>query len=111
MSLKDRLRLKLKVKTLMYGYNAGQPMAIPIYTVLPYCVIVVMVFSVWDMYRTRAVCTSEGGTIPCTVKAMRQLTCTNRLCKATARLASAPEYSTYCTLPVQHKVPYARCLV
>ena len=23
----------------MYGYNAGQPMAIPIYTVLPYCVI------------------------------------------------------------------------
>ena len=24
---------------LMYGCNAGQPMAIPIYTVLPYCVI------------------------------------------------------------------------
>ena len=24
---------------LMYGYNAGQPMAIPIYTVLTYCVI------------------------------------------------------------------------
>ena len=23
---------------LVYGYNAGQPMAIPIYTVLPYCV-------------------------------------------------------------------------
>ena len=23
----------------MYGYIAGQPMAIPIYTVLPYCVI------------------------------------------------------------------------
>ena len=22
----------------MYGYNAGQPMAIPIYAVLPYCV-------------------------------------------------------------------------
>ena len=22
----------------MYGYNAGPPMAIPIYTVLPYCV-------------------------------------------------------------------------
>ena len=40
--LEDRLRLKLKVKTknvLMYGYNAGPPMAIPIYTVLPYCVI------------------------------------------------------------------------
>ena len=34
--------MKLKVKTenfLMYGYNAGPPMAIPIYTVLPYCVI------------------------------------------------------------------------
>ena len=33
------LKLKLKVKTvniLMYGYNAGPPMAIPIYTVLPY---------------------------------------------------------------------------
>ena len=35
-SLEDRLRLKLKVKT---SYNAGLPMAIPIYTVLPYCVI------------------------------------------------------------------------
>ena len=40
MSLKDRLRLKLKVKTLMYGYNDEPPMAIPIYTVLPYCVII-----------------------------------------------------------------------
>ena len=38
MSFKVRLRLKLKVKTLMCGYNAGPPMAIPIYTVLPYCV-------------------------------------------------------------------------
>ena len=25
----------------MYGYNAGPPTAIPIYTVLPYCVITV----------------------------------------------------------------------
>ena len=44
-------------------------------------------YSVWDMYRTRAVCTSEGGArgstystrpvhIPCTVKTMRQLSCT-----------------------------------
>ena len=40
MSLKDRLRLKLKVKTHVW-LNAGQPMAIPIYTVLPYCVIVI----------------------------------------------------------------------
>ena len=34
--------LKLKVKTehfLTYGYNAGPPTAIPIYTVLLYCVI------------------------------------------------------------------------
>ena len=37
----------------------------------------------------------EGGTIPCTVETMRQLTCTDRPYKATARLASAPEYSTY----------------
>ena len=37
------LELKLNVvkteKFLMYGYNAGPPMAIPIYTVLPYCAI------------------------------------------------------------------------
>ena len=30
----------------MYGYNAGPPMAIPIYTVLPYCVIKL---TVWYM--------------------------------------------------------------
>ena len=24
----------------MYGYNAGPPLAIPIYTVLPYCVMI-----------------------------------------------------------------------
>ena len=24
----------------MYGYNAGPPMAFPIYTILPYCVII-----------------------------------------------------------------------
>ena len=51
----------------------------------------------------------ESGTIPCTVKTMRQLTPTDRPHKATARLTSAPEYSTYCTLAVHHKVPYARC--
>ena len=42
---KSQIELKLKVKTenfLVYGYNAGPPMAIPIYTVLPYCVIVTM---------------------------------------------------------------------
>ena len=50
----------------------------------------------------------EGSTIPCTVKTMRQLTCTDRPYKATARLASVPEYSTYCMLAVRHKVPYAR---
>ena len=40
--IRSQIELKLKVKTvniLMYGYNAGPPMAIPIYTVLPYCVI------------------------------------------------------------------------
>ena len=46
--------------------------------------------------------------IPCTLKTMRQLTCTDRPYKATARLALAPEYSTYCMLAVQPKVPYAR---
>ena len=76
-------------------------------------------YSVWDMYRVRAVCIymyfrgqsprkyvqHKGSTIPCTVKTMRQLTCTDRLYKATARLASPTEYSTYCTLAVQYKVP------
>ena len=72
------------------------------------------------MYRARAVCTSEGraqgsiyiqhegGTIPCTVKTMRKLTCRDRPYKATARLALVPEYSTYFALAVQCKVPYAR---
>ena len=45
----------------------------------------------------------EDGTIQCTVKAMKQLSCTDTPYKATARLASAPEYST-CTLAVQRKV-------
>ena len=42
----DILRRQIEIETesknnnfLMYGYNAGPPMAIPIYTVLPYCVI------------------------------------------------------------------------
>ena len=40
MSFRSQNELKLKVKTfLMCGYNAEQPIAIPIYTVLPYCVI------------------------------------------------------------------------
>ena len=44
----DVLKRQIEIETesknsniLMYGYNAGQPMAIPIYTVLPYCVILV----------------------------------------------------------------------
>ena len=42
-SLEDRLRLKLKVKTgislcVAIILNAGPPTAIPVYTVLPYCV-------------------------------------------------------------------------
>ena len=52
MSLIDRLKLKLKVKTfLMYGYNARPPMAIPIYTVLPYCVIITQYGSIYCVYR------------------------------------------------------------
>ena len=42
----DVLKRQIEIETesenrnlLMYGYNAGPPMAIPIYTVLPYCVI------------------------------------------------------------------------
>ena len=39
----DILRRQIEIETesyfLMYGYNAGPPMAILIYTVLPYCVI------------------------------------------------------------------------
>ena len=41
--IRSQTEMKLKVKTenfLMYGYNAGPSMAIPIYTVLLYCVIV-----------------------------------------------------------------------
>ena len=33
----------------------------------------------------------EGGTIPCTVKTMTQLTCTDRHIGLMARLASVPE--------------------
>ena len=42
----DDIKRQIEIETesknrniLMYGYNAGQPMAIPIYTVPPYCVI------------------------------------------------------------------------
>ena len=38
MSSKDVLIVE-NWNILMYGYNAGTPIAIPIYTVLPYCVI------------------------------------------------------------------------
>ena len=35
----DFLRRQIEIETeSMCGYNAGPPMAIPIYTVLPYCV-------------------------------------------------------------------------
>ena len=48
----------------------------------------------------------KGSTITCTVKTMRQMTCTDR----PYRLASAPEclyYSMYYMPSVQRKVPYA----
>ena len=37
--LRRQIEIETESKSLMYGYNAGPPMAIPIYTVLPYCVI------------------------------------------------------------------------
>ena len=66
-----------------------------------------MVFAVYGICTVRGlyVHTAQGGTISCTVKTMRQLCCTDRPYKATARLASAPEYST---LAVQRQVVYAR---
>ena len=33
------IHIIMRVNILLYGYNAGPHMAIPIYTVLPYCVI------------------------------------------------------------------------
>ena len=39
------LKLKAKIEIFIYGYNAEPPIAIPIYTVLPYCVIYVLVIS------------------------------------------------------------------
>ena len=48
--IRSQIELKLKVKTenfLMFGYNAAPPMAIPIYTVLPYCVIIMQAISLY----------------------------------------------------------------
>ena len=60
-------------------------------------------------FRRRKYIQHEGGTIPCTVKTMRQLTCTDRPCKANCQISfGARMSSTYCMLVVQHKVPYAR---
>ena len=46
----DVLRRQIEIESerknyyfLIYGYNAGPPIAIPIYTVLPYCVIIMQV--------------------------------------------------------------------
>ena len=59
----------------------------------------------------------EGCTYPCTVEAMRQLSCTDRLCKANRRISPGARtsilhvYRTYtctCALPIQRKVQYAR---
>ena len=55
----------------------------------------------------------EGGTIRCTVKTMRQLTCTDRPYKANRQISFSARmtilyYSMYCTLAVRHKVAYAR---
>ena len=50
----------------------------------------------------------ECDTIPCTVKTMRQLSCTDRPYKANRRIKNVYTNSTYCALAVQHKVPYTR---
>ena len=53
----------------------------------------------------------EGGSIPCTVKTMRQLTCTDRPYKANRQISFGARISstcTYCMLAVRRKVPYAR---
>ena len=76
------------------------------------------------MYRARAVCTSEGGArgsiytqyedstravhIPCTVKTMRQLSCTIDRVRLPLGARMSILYSTYCALAAQRKVPYAR---
>ena len=44
--LRGQIEIETESKNLMYGYNAGPPMAIPIYTVLPYFVIHVNLFSI-----------------------------------------------------------------
>ena len=73
------------------------------------CIYIVHVIVVSWFLQCMGYVQHEGGTIPCTVITMRQLSCTDRL---TAGLASALErlyYSTYCALAVQHKILYARC--
>ena len=53
----------------------------------------------------------QHGTIPCTLKTMRQLSCTDRPYKAIRRISPGARSlycSTYCALAVQRKVPYAR---
>ena len=50
---------------LMHGYNAGPPMAIPIYTVLPYCVI---------MYCSRLFVVVFQETSTCKHDVVRQVT-------------------------------------
>ena len=57
-------------------------------------------YIVWDMNRTRAVCTSESSTIPCTVKSMVQLTCTSVNSYGSRGLSvvnTIPEQSSACS--------------
>ena len=70
----------------------------PALFILPHTIAQHKSSSVWDLYRARAVCTSEGralgsiyiqhkgGTILCTVKTTIQLTCTDRPYKANHRI-------------------------
>ena len=51
----------------------------------------------------------ESGTVPSTVKTMRQLSCTDRQYKANRWISlECLYYSTYCALAVLRKIPYAR---
>ena len=79
----------------MYGYNAEQPIAIPIYTVLPYCVI----------YRQRVQVVTLGGLAPARPITREMRTSRARLPKKMACHNSFDVELLYIT-----KTPNCRCL-
>ena len=68
-------------------------------------VITAEVHAIWFLQRMGFV-QHEGGTIPCTVKTMRQLTCTDRPYKANHQISFGASYSTctYCTVDTKHSI-------